>query len=99
MAKKCIFLDSLAAFCCEIPLKNDERTPKNPLKNDKIYPKIPLKNDKNAVIYLDLRANVAVHKAFVGRFDVICAGSFLGVKGFRSSYVRGLPRFASGENS
>ena len=92
------------------------------------------------VIYLDLRANVAVHKAFAGdfdvnqmvlaitsvetnarfvpkktllildeiqdcanarsslkywdmdgRFDVICTGSFLGVKGFRSPYVRGVP--------
>lgn len=92
------------------------------------------------VIYLDLRANVAVHKAFEGdfdvgqmilaitslvpgarfvpkktllildeiqdcanarsslkywdidgRFDVICTGSFLGVKGFRSPYVRGVP--------
>lgn len=29
-----------------------------------------MKNDKNAVIYLDLRANVAVHKAFEGDFDV-----------------------------
>ena len=46
------------------------------------------------MIYLDLRANVAVHKAFEGRFDVSCAGSFLGVKVFRSSYVRGVPRFA-----
>lgn len=42
------------------------------------------------MIYLDLRANVAVHKAFEGRFDVICAGSFLGGKVFRSSYVRSL---------
>ena len=58
-----------------------------------------MKNDKNSVIYLDLRANAAVHKAFEGDFDVICAGSFLVVKGFRSSYVRGLPDFASGENS
>ena len=102
----------------------------------------------DSVIYLDLRANVAVHKAFEGdfdvgqmilaitslvpgarfvpkktllildeiqdcanarsslkywdidgRFDVICTGSFLGVKGFRSPYVRGLPGFASGEDS
>lgn len=92
------------------------------------------------VIYLDLRANKAVHKAFEGnfdvnqmilsisaidstarfipgktllildeiqdctnarsslkywdidgRFDVICTGSFLGVKGFRNPYVRGVP--------
>ncbi len=91
------------------------------------------------VIYLDLRSNVAVHKAFEGdfdvdkmimaitsvetkahfvpdktllildeiqdctnarsslkywdldgRFDVICTGSFLGVKGFRTPYVRGI---------
>ncbi len=91
------------------------------------------------VIYLDLRANVAVHKAFEGdfdvnkmilsitsvetkahfipnktllildeiqdcanarsslkywdidgRFDVICTGSFLGVKGFRTPYTRGI---------
>lgn len=34
------------------------------MKNDKINPKIPLKNDKNDVIYLDLRATVAVHKGF-----------------------------------
>ena len=73
---------------CKIPLKNDRNTTK-----------IPLKNDKNAVIYLDLRANVAVHKAFEGDFDVICAGSFLGVKGFSSPCVRGVPGFASGENS
>jgi len=26
-----------------------------------------------------------------GRFDVICTGSFLGVKGFRNPYVRGIP--------
>lgn len=26
-----------------------------------------------------------------GRFDVICTGSFLGVKGFREPYVRGIP--------
>ena len=26
-----------------------------------------------------------------GRFDVICTGSFLGVKGFREPYVRGVP--------
>lgn len=26
-----------------------------------------------------------------GRFDVICTGSFLGVKGFRNPYVRGVP--------
>lgn len=26
-----------------------------------------------------------------GRFDVICTGSFLGVKGFRSPYLRGIP--------
>ena len=93
-----------------------------------------------SVIYLDLRSNTAVHKAFDGdfdvekivlaitsvektarfiphktllildeiqdcanarsslkywaidgRFDVICTGSFLGVKGFRSPYVRGVP--------
>lgn len=92
------------------------------------------------VIYLDLRANTAVHKAFDGnfdvnqmilsitavepkarfipnktllildeiqdctnarsslkywdldgRFDVICTGSFLGVKGFRMPYMRGIP--------
>lgn len=92
------------------------------------------------VIYLDLRANTAVHKAFEGnfavnqmilsitavepkarfipnktllildeiqdctnarsslkywdidgRFDVICTGSFLGVKGFRTPYMRGIP--------
>lgn len=92
------------------------------------------------VVYLDLRANKAVHKAFDGnfdvnqmilsitatdstarfvpyktllildeiqdctnarsslkywdldgRFDVICTGSFLGVKGFRNPYVRGVP--------
>ena len=92
------------------------------------------------VVYLDLRANKAVHKAFEGdfnvdqmilsitsvdssahfipgktllildeiqdcpnarsslkywdldgRFDVICTGSFLGVKGFREPYVRGVP--------
>lgn len=92
------------------------------------------------VVYLDLRANTAVHKAFDGdfdvnqmilsitavehtarfipnktllildeiqdcpnarsslkywaidgRFDVICTGSFLGVKGFRTPYVRGVP--------
>ena len=92
------------------------------------------------MIYLDLRTNVAVHKAFDGdfdveqmilaitsveknarfvpkktllildeiqdcanarsslkywdmdgRFDIICTGSFLGVKGFRSPYVRGVP--------
>lgn len=92
------------------------------------------------VVYLDLRANTAVHKAFAGnfdvdqmilsitaadssarfipektllildeiqdctnarsslkywdmdgRFDVICTGSFLGVKGFRNPYVRGIP--------
>lgn len=92
------------------------------------------------VIYLDLRANKAVHKAFEGnfdvnqmilsisaidstarfipgktllildeiqdctnarsslkywdidgRFDIICTGSFLGVKGFRNPYVRGVP--------
>lgn len=92
------------------------------------------------VVYLDLRANKAAHKAFDGnfdvdqmilsitatdssarfvsgktllildeiqdctnarsslkywdldgRFDVICTGSFLGVKGFRNSYVRGIP--------
>lgn len=91
------------------------------------------------VIYLDLRANVAIHKAFEGdfdvnkmilsitsvetrahfvpgktllildeiqdcanarsslkywdidgRFDVICTGSFLGVKGFRTPYTRGI---------
>lgn len=91
------------------------------------------------VVYLDLRANTAVHKAFDGdfdvnqmilsitavehtvhfipdktllildeiqdcpnarsslkywaidgRFDVICTGSFLGVKGFRKPYVRGV---------
>ncbi len=90
-------------------------------------------------IYLDLRANIAVHKAFEGdfdvnqmilsissvekdarfipgktllildeiqdcanarsslkywdidgRFDVICTGSFLGVKGFRAPYSRGI---------
>lgn len=93
-----------------------------------------------SVVYLDLRANNAVHKAFEGdfdvnkmilsitasdpaarfipektllildeiqdctnarsslkywdldgRFDVICTGSFLGVKGFRNPYVRGVP--------
>ncbi len=93
-----------------------------------------------SVIYLDLRANTAVHTAFEGdfdvnkmilaitaaekdarfipgktllildeiqdcanarsslkywaldgRFDVICTGSFLGVKGFRAPYVRGVP--------
>ena len=92
------------------------------------------------VVYLDLRSNRAVHKAFDGnfdvnqmilsitstdpsahfvpgktllildeiqdctnarsslkywdldgRFDVICTGSFLGVKGFRNPYVRGIP--------
>ena len=92
------------------------------------------------LIYLDLRANTAVHKAFEGdfdvnqmiisitsvekearfvpgktllildeiqdcanarsslkywdldgRFDVICTGSFLGVKGFRTPYKRGVP--------
>ena len=92
------------------------------------------------VVYLDLRANKAVHKAFDGnfdvnqmilsitatdttarfipyktllildeiqdctnarsslkywdldgRFDVICTGSFLGVKGFRNPYTRGVP--------
>ena len=92
------------------------------------------------VIYLDLRADTAVHKAFDGnfdvnqmilsitavepkarfipnktllildeiqdctnarsslkywdldgRFDVICTGSFLGVKGFRMPYMRGIP--------
>lgn len=92
------------------------------------------------VVYLDLRANISVHKAFAkdfnvdqmvlaitaiekdahftpgktllildeiqdcpnarsslkywdidGRFDVICTGSFLGVKGFRSPYTRGVP--------
>ena len=92
------------------------------------------------VVYLDLRADTAVHKAFDGnfnvdqmilsitavehtarfianktllimdeiqdcpnarsslkywaidgRFDVICTGSFLGVKGFRTPYVRGVP--------
>lgn len=92
------------------------------------------------VVYLDLRANKTVHKAFDGnfdvnqmilsitstdssarfipgktllildeiqdctnarsslkywdmdgRFDVICTGSFLGVKGFRNPYVRGIP--------
>lgn len=92
------------------------------------------------VIYLDLRANEVVHKAFDGnfdvdqmilsisavekdarfvpgktllildeiqdcanarsslkywdidgRFDVICTGSFLGVKGFRTPYKRGIP--------
>lgn len=92
------------------------------------------------VIYLDLRANTVVHKAFDGnfdvnqmilsisavernakfvptktllildeiqdcanarsslkywdidgRFDVICTGSFLGVKGFRTPYKRGIP--------
>lgn len=92
------------------------------------------------VVYLDLRANKSVHKAFDGnfdvnqmilsitsvkstarfvsgktllildeiqdctnarsslkywdldgRFDVICTGSFLGVKGFRNPYVRGVP--------
>lgn len=92
------------------------------------------------VIYIDLRANKAIHKAFDGdfdvnqmilsitsvdstakfipgktllildeiqdctnarsslkywdldgRFDVICTGSFLGVKGFRTPYVRGVP--------
>lgn len=92
------------------------------------------------VVYLDLRENKAVHKAFDGnfdvdqlilsitasdfnahfvpgktllildeiqdcpnarsslkywdldgRFDVICTGSFLGVKGFRNPYVRGVP--------
>ncbi len=92
------------------------------------------------VVYLDLRANKSIHKAFDGdfdvdqmvlsitaadstarfvpgktllildeiqdctnarsslkywdldgRFDVICTGSFLGVKGFRSPYVRGVP--------
>ncbi len=91
-------------------------------------------------IYLDLRENTAVHKAFEGdfdvnqmvlsitavekqarfipkntllildeiqdcanarsslkywdidgRFDVICTGSFLGVKGFRAPYPRGIP--------
>ncbi|MCR5723915.1 MAG: AAA family ATPase [Treponema sp.] len=91
-------------------------------------------------IYLDLRANTAVHTAFEGdfdvnqmvlaitaveknvhfipsktvlildeiqdcanarsslkywdldgRFDVICTGSFLGVKGFRTPYTRGIP--------
>lgn len=26
-----------------------------------------------------------------GRFDVICTGSFLGVKGFRNPYIRGVP--------
>lgn len=26
-----------------------------------------------------------------GRFDVICTGSFLGEKGFRSPYQRGIP--------
>ena len=90
-------------------------------------------------IYLDLRANIAVHKVFDGdfdvnqmvmgitsiektarfipgktllildeiqdcanarsslkywdidgRFDVICTGSFLGVKGFRNPYIRGV---------
>lgn len=35
-----------------------------PLKNDKYISKNPLKNDKNGVIYLDLRANAAVHKGF-----------------------------------
>ena len=40
------------------------------LKNDKNTPKNPLKNDKNDVIYLDLRVNAAVHKAFDGDFDV-----------------------------
>ncbi len=93
-----------------------------------------------SVIYLDLRANTVVHKAFEGdfdvsqmmisisaveknarfipgktllimdeiqdcanarsslkywdidgRFDVICTGSFLGVKGFRNPYTRGIP--------
>ena len=93
-----------------------------------------------SVIYLDLRANTAVHKAFDGdfdvdqmvlsisaivpsakfvagktllildeiqdctnarsslkywdidgRYDVIATGSFLGVKGFRSPYIRGVP--------
>ena len=93
-----------------------------------------------SVVYLDLRANVALHKAFEGdfdvnrmllsisavepnvrfvpgktllifdevqdcanarsslkywdidgRFDVICTGSFLGVKGFRNPYIRGVP--------
>ena len=29
--------------------------------------------------------------AIDGRFDVICTGSFLGVKGFRSPYIRGVP--------
>ncbi len=92
------------------------------------------------VVYLDLRANTSVHKAFDGnfdvdqmilsitatvptarfipgktllildeiqdctnarsslkywdtdgRFDVICTGSFLGVKGFRTPYTRGVP--------
>lgn len=28
--------------------------------------------------------------AIDGRFDVICTGSFLGVKGFRKPYVRGI---------
>ena len=94
----------------------------------------------DSVIYLDLRLNTAVHKAFDGdfdvdqmilsitsvekkarfipkktllildeiqdcpnarsslkywdidgRFDVICTGSFLGVKGFRTPYKRGVP--------
>ena len=26
-----------------------------------------------------------------GRFDVLCTGSFLGVKGFRAPYERGIP--------